>query len=382
MPGISKKMSLLLVITLLATMFAGTGSVSAAATYSTNSIACVAPGDGQDLGSIKISVPTGELRDGDWLDLRLPDDFSFGLTVGEQVYWHSTVVDGKYDLNSASKPTFSVPQLKNAFWGGTMTGITVDCLALNEIRINLGNISSLFGPQASNEEECYFYINLKPIHVAPTSPANISVYIAGKFTSPFVDGLVPVATLGAPATVTERPTITTSPIYAGAASVSGTAVEGASVVLSVNEVAQPAVTANGDNWTVSGLTALNVGDTISVTAQRQGEAVSPAATAIVVPQVYWTVTFYGQGGDPTKLEKQVEPAKSVTTPDEPTRSGYDFAGWYLDPEYGGSQFNFDTPIMNNITLYANWTVSGNHGGGESFPIFSATPSFFELFASR
>ena len=79
---------------------------------------------------------------------------------------------------------------------------------------------------------------------------------------------------------TPTPTIATNPVYAGATSVSGTATAGASIVLSVNGTAQPAVTANGGNWTVSGLT-LNTSDTISVTAQVTGDAVSLPATAIV-----------------------------------------------------------------------------------------------------
>jgi hypothetical protein len=82
-------------------------------------------------------------------------------------------------------------------------------------------------------------------------------------------------------TVTQTPTITTTPIYGGVTtSVSGTAVANASIVLSIKGTAQPAVTANGGNWTVSGLT-LTSGDTISVTAQAPGEAISQPATANV-----------------------------------------------------------------------------------------------------
>jgi hypothetical protein len=82
-------------------------------------------------------------------------------------------------------------------------------------------------------------------------------------------------------TVTQTPTITTTPIYGGVTtSVSGTAVANASIVLSINGTAQPAVTANGGNWTVSGLT-LTSGDTISVTAQAPDEAISQPATANV-----------------------------------------------------------------------------------------------------
>ncbi|TGE40182.1 cell wall-binding protein [Desulfosporosinus fructosivorans] len=95
---------------------------------------------------------------------------------------------------------------------------------------------------------------------------------------------------------TATPTITGTPT-AGATSVSGTAVAGASVVLSVNGTAKPAVTADGSgNWTISGLT-LATGDAISVTAQSTGETVSNAATATVaaapVPVQTATPTIMG-----------------------------------------------------------------------------------------
>jgi hypothetical protein len=118
---------------------------------------------------------------------------------------------------------------------------------------------------------------------APDSGAYISLYVSnGTPYVAFKDG-----THGHKATVIEdvvpqTPTpIITTPVYAGATSVSGTAAANASIVLSVSGTAQPAVTAGGSgNWTVSGL-SLSAGDTVSVTAQAPGDAVSQVATAIV-----------------------------------------------------------------------------------------------------
>ncbi|HWP98230.1 MAG TPA: InlB B-repeat-containing protein [Syntrophomonadaceae bacterium] len=94
------------------------------------------------------------------------------------------------------------------------------------------------------------------------------------------------------------------------------------------------------------------------------------------PTVYWTVTFDGQGGSPDISKKQVRDGDPVIQPDDPTRSGYDFAGWFIDTNYD-IPYHFDILIANDITLYARWTST--NPGGESFPIFSATPSFFEQF---
>lgn len=59
-------------------------------------------------------------------------------------------------------------------------------------------------------------------------------------------------------------------------------------------------------------------------------------------------------------------------PETPTRTGYTFAGWYLQPEYVDS-FNFATDtVKSNFTLYADWSinsykVSFNSNGGNYTP---------------
>ncbi|MEC0236638.1 amino acid permease [Paenibacillus kribbensis] len=63
-------------------------------------------------------------------------------------------------------------------------------------------------------------------------------------------------------------------------SVTGTAPAGARIVLSINGIPQPAVTADGGNWLVPGLTLAD-GDTISVTAQSARQTVSKAAITTV-----------------------------------------------------------------------------------------------------
>jgi len=111
--------------------------------------------------------------------------------------------------------------------------------------------------------------------------------VSGSVYYSFTMGSSPVVlvahfTGGTPA-ATPTPTIAT-PVQAGATSVSGTAQPGAAVTLSVNGTSRPAVNAGANGaWTVS-VPALSAGDSISVTAQAAGEAVSPAQTATVVFQ--------------------------------------------------------------------------------------------------
>ena len=52
------------------------------------------------------------------------------------------------------------------------------------------------------------------------------------------------------------------------------------------------------------------------------------------------------------------PATTVgALPAAPLKTGYFFAGWYIAPEGGGSQFTASTTVTANITVYAYWTTN-------------------------
>lgn len=46
-----------------------------------------------------------------------------------------------------------------------------------------------------------------------------------------------------------------------------------------------------------------------------------------------------------------------TRPTNPKRPGYTFGGWYDNPNLSGSEFNFNTPLTADTTLYAKWNPS-------------------------
>ena len=64
------------------------------------------------------------------------------------------------------------------------------------------------------------------------------------------------------------------------------------------------------------------------------------------------VMFNANGGHPAHIE-YVEDGEKVVEPTEPTRSGYDFLGWYT-AETGGDLWDFNDPITESIVLYAHW----------------------------
>lgn len=67
------------------------------------------------------------------------------------------------------------------------------------------------------------------------------------------------------------------------------------------------------------------------------------------------VTFDSQGGSAVDTQTALFRDK-ITEPDEPTRLGYLFAGWFKDRNYN-EEWDFITgKVENNITLYAKWNV--------------------------
>ena len=71
-----------------------------------------------------------------------------------------------------------------------------------------------------------------------------------------------------------------------------------------------------------------------------------------VPKEY-TVTFDVKGHGTAPDPVTVEEGKTVSEPDEPSDSDYEFKGWYKDSACTKS-FDFDTKITEHITLYAYW----------------------------
>ena|GEM_PF-5541269 len=67
---------------------------------------------------------------------------------------------------------------------------------------------------------------------------------------------------------------------------------------------------------------------------------------------HWDITFDSQGGSAV-ASQTIEHDGFVTEPTDPTWTGYDFLGWFTEP-VGGTQFDFGTPIIEDLVLYAHW----------------------------
>ena len=98
------------------------------------------------------------------------------------------------------------------------------------------------------------------------------------------------------------------------------------------------------------------------------------------PAVY-TITFNSNYG--TSVESQnVNAGEKLTEPTPaPTKEGFTFDGWYEDSTFS-KKFDFNTPITDNMTLYAKWienkytlTFDANGGTGSMTPIADLTGEY-------
>ena len=71
----------------------------------------------------------------------------------------------------------------------------------------------------------------------------------------------------------------------------------------------------------------------------------------------FTVTFNGNGGTPASTTATVNPGAMAAEPADPTFSGWVFVGWFSHQTTGVSPFNFYTPIWQDTTLWARWSLN-------------------------
>lgn len=69
----------------------------------------------------------------------------------------------------------------------------------------------------------------------------------------------------------------------------------------------------------------------------------------------WTVTFNTNGGTP-EPESQIRANLPATKPDDPTKEGFDFGGWYTDAAFTTEyKFTESEKVTQDMPLYAKWT---------------------------
>jgi len=88
---------------------------------------------------------------------------------------------------------------------------------------------------------------------------------------------------------------------------------------------------------------------------------STTVFASITVYAYWstnsvyTVTYDSQGGTAVGSQQVVSGGTVGTLPAEPTKTGYNFAGWWTGTNGAGTEFSSTTVVTANITAYANWS---------------------------
>lgn len=72
---------------------------------------------------------------------------------------------------------------------------------------------------------------------------------------------------------------------------------------------------------------------------------------------YYDVIFDSNGGTAVDTQKNVQYGTTATKPENPTREGYRFLGWFTDADCTeGNEFNFTQGVTKTMTLYAKWEI--------------------------
>lgn len=84
-----------------------------------------------------------------------------------------------------------------------------------------------------------------------------------------------------------------------------------------------------------------------------------------VQTVEYTVSFNSNGGSEV-ADISVKEGENPVKPDNPSKSGYTFVGWYKDEELT-QEYDFESAVTSSFTLYAKWqkNQSSRGGGGSS-----------------
>ena len=108
-------------------------------------------------------------------------------------------------------------------------------------------------------------------------------------------------------------------------------------------------TVNGDgSVNVPGGSTVTGSDGERVTIPPEGGTLQPGGDV----EYTVTVTFDSQGGSQVPSQ-DITVGEPVSQPDDPTRTGYRFLGWYTAAT-GGARWDFSQPVTGDQILYAQW----------------------------
>ena len=138
----------------------------------------------------------------------------------------------------------------------------------------------------------------------------------------------------------------------------------------------------GVNWLVQGSSAgtvidsdgvLKIADnetaghlTVTAVSTYDSSKIGTADVTVTPKVILYTLTFDSRGGSAIAPISDLIQGTVVELP-APLREGYQFDGWYSEPD-GGTKFDKSIAVSSDITVYAHWTlikVPDNSGSDDS-----------------
>ncbi|NLL52867.1 MAG: helix-turn-helix domain-containing protein, partial [Peptococcaceae bacterium] len=115
----------------------------------------------------------------------------------------------------------------------------------------------------------------------------------------------------------------------------------------------------------------------AVNSVGRGAEASVTATPTAPAQTTHTVKFYSDGSLYASITVIGGSALGANWPTNPTKSGYNFGGWFTGQNGAGTQYTNTTIITADVDLHAKWTYSGSSGsvGGDSRGNTPSTPIY-------
>ena len=132
--------------------------------------------------------------------------------------------------------------------------------------------------------------------------------------------------------------------------------EGGSVVIDTGDgtttitppSGQPVAPNDDGSVTLPGGSTVTGSDGESITIPPEGGTLQPGGDV----EYTVTVTFDSQGGSQVPSQ-DITVGEPASQPDDPTRTGYRFLGWYTAAT-GGARWDFSQPVTGDQILYAQW----------------------------
>ncbi len=149
----------------------------------------------------------------------------------------------------------------------------------------------------------------------------------------------------------------------------------------VTDPSDASVTASGPTWLayadgkIAGNAPSTPGDyqiVLVATASGHSRTVNAVTVTVLAPEDSVMVSLQANGGKLNDPYRFVLNGGTLTEPEEPTRDGYSFDGWYTQ---SGDRYDFDTPVTGDLVLVAHWTDDGKDSGS---PIWMAVVVFIVL----